>query len=150
MPFLNNVRNKEKKTIWDLSTFKKAEGVIPFTPSIEGAYAALLSLGQVCGSLVTGYTFSEALILSLLTQNMTAENSLESFWKSITCTALICEYIGRKATTLISCLPILIGWICLALGNMSFLLMLGRFLVGLGMGIEGSLHSLFVAELMSR
>ena len=73
MPFLNNVRNKEKKTIWDLSTFKKAEGVIPFTPSIEGAYAALLSLGQVCGSLVTGYTFSEALILSLLTQNMTAK-----------------------------------------------------------------------------
>ena len=42
------------------------------------------------------------------------------------------------------------GWICLAVGNISVLLMLGRFLVGLGMGIEGSLHSLFVAELMSR
>ena len=54
----------EKNTIWDLSTFKKAEGVIPFTPSIEGAYAALLSLGQVCGSLVTGYSLSEALIIA--------------------------------------------------------------------------------------
>ena len=71
--FLKNVRKWKKNTIWDLTTFKKAEGVIPFTPSIEGAYAALLSLGQVCGSLVTGYTFSEALILSLLTQNMTAK-----------------------------------------------------------------------------
>ena len=79
--------------------------------------AGLLSLGQVCGSLVT---------------------------------ALICEYIGRKATTLISCLPIMMGWICLAVGDVSILLMLGRFFVGLGMGIEGSLHSLFVAELMSR
>ena len=38
----------------------------------------------------------------------------------------------------------------LAVGDVAILLMLGRFFVGLGMGIEGSLHSLFVAELMSR
>ena len=65
-------------------------------------------------------------------------------------TAGISDSIGRKATTLLSCLPVLIGWICLALANSSFLLILGRFLIGLGMGIEGSLHSLYVVELMPK
>ena len=52
-------------------------------------------------------------------------------------TALISESLGRKATILVSCLPIMIGWLCLAMGNFSSILILGRFLVGLGMGIEG-------------
>ena len=63
-------------------------------------------------------------------------------------TAGISESIGRKATTLLSCLPVLIGWICLALANSASLLIVGRFLIGLGMGIEGSIHSLYVVELM--
>ena len=65
-------------------------------------------------------------------------------------TAGLSDSIGRKATTLLSCLPVLIGWICLALAHRSFLLILGRFLIGLGMGIEGSLHSLYVVELMPK
>ena len=42
--------------------------------------ASLLSVGQICGSLLT---------------------------------ALICDEFGRKAFALSSCLPALIGWICL-------------------------------------
>ncbi len=63
-------------------------------------------------------------------------------------TALISDRIGRKATCLISCVPALLGWVCLGVSHI-VVLMLGRFLLGLGMGIEGSLHSIFLNELLS-
>lgn len=65
-------------------------------------------------------------------------------------TALISDLLGRKATTMGSCLPGLIGWLILGLANNEASLLIGRFMVGLCMGLEGSLHSLFVVELMSK
>jgi MFS family permease len=71
--------------------------------------AALLSLGQICGSLLT---------------------------------ALMTGFLGRKATTLLSCLPCLIGWICLGFASNQAALMSGRFLIGLGIGLEGKVLSI--------
>ncbi len=51
-----------------------------------------------------------------------------------------------------SCIPALIGWLILALANHSgglAALLTGRLLIGCGMGVEGSLHSVYVAELAS-
>ena len=57
--------------------------------------------------------------------------------------------LGRKNTVLASCLPNFIGWVVLfSLPSLEFAI-LGRFLTGIGMGMEGAIHSVYVCELVS-
>lgn len=57
--------------------------------------------------------------------------------------------LGRKNTVLASCLPNFVGWVVLfSLPSLEFAI-LGRFLTGIGMGMEGAIHSVYVCELVS-
>ena len=63
----------------------------------------------------------------------------------------LAHYLGRRPTVLISSLVCLAGWVAIALPDPPriWTLLLGRVTVGLGMGVEGSLHSVYVCETTS-
>ncbi|TRY76638.1 hypothetical protein TCAL_08782 [Tigriopus californicus] len=57
--------------------------------------------------------------------------------------------LGRKGVMLLSCLPIFLGWLTLFAAQSLALVLVGRLLTGLGMGMQGAIHAVYVSELVN-
>lgn len=57
------------------------------------------------------------------------------------------EKCGRKTSQMITCGPLLLGWILIACANGLTLMLLGRFLTGLCLGVLGPLGPVYIGEI---
>ena len=57
--------------------------------------------------------------------------------------------LGRKAAVLVSTVPSITGWAVTAISQNVTMLYVARLLVGLGMGMSGTVHPVYVCELSS-
>merc|ERR1719232_2355965 len=62
---------------------------------------------------------------------------------------LLASGIGRKGAVLLSVVPSITGWCVLAIAQDAPMLYAGRVLTGLGMGVEGTVHPVYVCEVCS-
>lgn len=58
-------------------------------------------------------------------------------------------WLGRKAAVMVSALPSITGWAVTAISQNVTMLYVARLLVGLGMGMSGTVHPVYVCELSS-
>jgi SP family facilitated glucose transporter-like MFS transporter 8 len=60
------------------------------------------------------------------------------------------ESIGRKRTIMITTLPLVVGWVLIAVGYSSFTFLLGRTLTGIAIGIMSAAVPVYIAEISSK
>eukprot|EP01018_Ginkgo_biloba_P038248 Gb_38138 [translate_table: standard] len=60
------------------------------------------------------------------------------------------DFLGRKGALAVSAIPIIIGWVTVAIAQGVDLLYLGRFLVGIGIGISSFTVPIYIAETAPR
>ncbi|XP_037907575.1 facilitated trehalose transporter Tret1-like isoform X2 [Hermetia illucens] len=59
---------------------------------------------------------------------------------------IIMETLGRKAANIIVSIPFTVGWILVYFANGFVMLLLGRFLQGISLGMTGPLNSVYIGE----
>lgn len=57
------------------------------------------------------------------------------------------DKFGRRTTLIISILPLMIGWVTIALANSHFFILLGRVIAGMSVGIIGAPAQVLIAEI---
>lgn len=60
---------------------------------------------------------------------------------------VLIEKIGRKYTHMLTCFPILLGWLLISFASNTRMILAGRFMTGLSIGILGAATSVYIGEI---
>ena len=121
------------------------------------AFAALCaSLANMARGFVLGYSSPSIPELSLA--GLLSDDDQKSWYASLTpigslfgalLGGWLTHVLGRKLSTMITCLPLAFGWLSIIVADGASWLYLGRFLTGVGNGMSSLVTSVYVSEVSS-
>jgi MFS family permease len=154
---LSSVQPSTEGCMDSLGRFQPVNAKKQFNITAPMAFAALCaSLANLARGFVLGYSSPS---IPELEANGLLTNSEQSSWYGSLVTigslvgALISGFIthslGRKLSTMITCLPLAFGWLAIVCGDHIAWLYLGRILTGIGNGMSSLVTSIYVSEVSS-
>ena len=149
--------DQESGCIDSLGRYQPLDGEFRWNVTAPMAFAALCaSLANLARGFVLGY--SSPSIPELMSAGLLADAEEISWYGSLTPIgslfgALIGGWLthtlGRKLSTMLTCLPLAFGWLSIVVADRAALLYLGRFLTGWGNGMSSLVTSVYVSEVSS-
>lgn len=146
------VQNKENE-----ETIDEDGEMVSFSPLFRQVFA---SSGPLIVTIASGMTsgYSAILLPQLAEANSTIRptKQMESWIASMAplpmalgCIlgGILMERYGRRMAHIITCFPYIIGWACLALAVNIEMILVGRFLTGICVGLLGPPSSVYIAEI---